>query len=325
MNNKLILFVLLPFFGMAQNSEILPNQTISNKLVTDSIRVKSPDSIGISRFRSTGARINNLRTGSHSSQTIVSQTITASGNLSGQSGGFVNLSVSGNTSLNTVIAGAIGAESVIISGQTNANPLFVDSDGLLSKSSPMQYLSMPAAAFFPEQISPYQTQVGVFEMGQIRKFSADGQVEAQSKFNQDLYRLMAPLVYPLAPSFSALSVKDGKMCVLDNENARDLAALVYEVNDSQGQMSLLVNPKMVIRSDGAANIYRCFGLADKGAGTPFAVNATSNSYYVAVFPVSTAVPSEIILKEPLNHIITWQMDNPSLKLVHYISHYDYQN
>lgn len=325
MNKKLILFVLWPFFGIAQNSEILPNQTVTNKLVTDSIRVKSPDSIGISRFRSTGARINNLRTGTHSSQTLVSQTITASGNISGQSGGFVNLSVSGNTSLNTVIAGTIGAESVIIPSQNFANPLFVDSDGKLTKSSPMQYLSLPAAAFFPEQISPFQTQVGAFEMGQIRKFSADGQVEAQSKFNQDLYRLMAPLVYPLTTNFSALFVRDGKMCVLDNENARDLAALVYEVNDSQGLTSLVVNPKMVIRSDGAANAYRCFGLADKGAGDPFAVNATSNSYFVAVFPVSTSVPSDIILKEPINHIISWQIDNPSLKLVHYISHYDYHN
>ncbi|MCP9749172.1 hypothetical protein [Lacihabitans sp. CS3-21] len=325
MNKKQILFVLLPFFGMAQNTEILPNETVTNKLVTDSIRVKSPDSIGISRFRSTGARINNLRTGAHSSQTVFSQTITASGNVSGQSGGFVNLSVSGNTTLNTLMAGSVGAQSVIIPNQNFANPLFVDADGVLTKSSPRQYLSLPAAAFFPEQISPFQIQVGAFEMGQIRKFSADGQVEAQSKFNQDLYRLMAPLVYPLAPSFSALSVKDGKICVLDNENARDLAAMIYEVNDSQSQMSLTVNPKMVIRSDGATNTYRCFSLADKGAGEPFAVYATSNSYYVAVFPVSSSVTSDIILKEPLNHIITWQIDNPSLKLVHYISHYDYHN
>jgi hypothetical protein len=325
MNKKLIILILLPFFGMAQNSEILPNQAVLNKLVTDSIRVKSPDSIGVSRFRSTGARINNLRTGAHSSQTVFSQTITASGNISGQSGGFVNLSVSGNTTLNTVMAGSVGAQSVIIPNQNFANPLFVDADGVLTKTSPMQYLSLPAVAFFPEQISPFQTQVGAFEMGQIRKFSADGQVEAQSKFNQDLYRLMAPLAYPLAPNFSALFVRDGKMCVLDNENARDLAALVYEVNDSQGQMSLLVNPKLVIRSDGATNTYRCFSLADKGAGIPFAVNATSNSYYVAVFPVASSVPSDIILKEPLNHILTWQMDNPGLKLVHYVSHYDYHN
>ena len=325
MKNILLLFFFLPFFVLAQNSEILPNLIVTNKLVTDSVRAKSPDSIGISQFRSTGARINNLKTAALNSHTISSQTVTAAGNVSGQSGGFVNLSVSGNSNLNTVAVGTLGAESIVIPNNNLANPLFVNVDGTLTKTSPLQYLSLPAAAFFPEQISPFQEQVGFFEMGQIRKFSADGQVEAQSKFNQDLYRLMAPLTYPLAPNFSALFVREGKMCVIDNENARDLAAMVYEVNDSQGQMSLLVNPKMVIRSEGAANTYRCYTLADKGAGTSFEVDATSNSYYVAVFPVSSSLSSESILQNPLNSIISWQIDNPRLKLVHYISLYDYHN
>lgn len=323
---KLLLAILIfPFCVLAQNTEILPQQTVTNKLLVDSIKIKSADSLGIMPFRAIGARINNLKTAALISNTVVGQTITSFGLVSGNIGGFVNLSASGNTTLNNAAINNATALNLTVPNQNFANPLFTTHDGTITKSSQMQYLSLPATAFFPEQISPFQEQVGVFVMGQIRKFTADGQVEAQSKNNQDLYRLMAPLTYPLAPDFSALFVREGKMCVLDNENARDLAALVYEVNDSNGQMSLLVNPKIVIRSEGAANTYRCFSLADKGAGDPFAVNATSNSYYVAVFPVSSSVTSDIILKEPLNHIITWQIDNPSLKLVHYISYYDYHN
>jgi hypothetical protein len=309
---KLTLLLLIWNYSNAQFSEITEKKATTPKVVTDSIVVFNQDSLFLSPFKSTGARINVLNT-----NTIHSAAFT------GGAGSFTTLGVLGNSILNTVSASSVVSNTVRVSSQPNANPLFTTSNGSLTKNSPIQFLPLPAVAFFPEQISPYEAPNFSLMRGGIRKFTNMGEVEAQSVNNNDKYALVTPIGIPLVNAdanvfFSA----ETKMCVFDNEN-RDLVALFYEVNSSENQANLQVIPKFLIRSSGAAPEYRCFNAKKDGIGTEFPFQNLDNSYYVSVFPISSQVSAEDVFSNPNQYLLAWQIDNPALKLVHIIVGYQF--
>ncbi|MCP9770770.1 hypothetical protein EGI22_22935 [Lacihabitans sp. LS3-19] len=317
MKKLIAILVLLPFGLIAQNAEIT-NQSISTiKVVADSI-VRNTDSVYISKIKSPAGRITSLKTSTLNANVISG----VQSNIA--TGTFTSLFVNASSQLQN-FSGNIGSvNELVISSSISANPVFTDENGKVTKESKSQFMSIPAVAFTPENISPLESISSSLVVGGIRRFVNNGEVEGQSLANDHLFKLVAPLVFPLNNADQNISFVNARMCTYDKENSRDLAAVVYEVNSSVGQFPLVVNPKMVFRSANNNATYQCFDLKE-GFGSAFPIDAANNSYYVGVFPVLASIKSDEILQDPDTYITPWRAeDNPFLRLVHFIVEYKFQ-
>ena len=313
----LIVGVFISLNAYSQNSEILNKSITTRKIVADSI-LKASDSLFVGKFKSPGARVDQLKTSS-----LTTKTLTAN-NGSITQAVITTLNVLVSSQLGNFIGNNGSVNELSISAAVDGNPLFSNENGYVTKVSQSQYLSIPAVAFIPDRISPIEAVVSNLARGGIRQILNNGEVEGQAQANDDIFRLVAPLVFPLNASNQNIKFQNAKMCVLDKENPRDLAAVVYEVNSSEGQFPLIVNPKMAFKSNGNSTNYQCFDLSQGGDGSPFDIESSDNSYYVAVFPVSSNVLIKDIIKNPTNFVQPWMIDNPFLRLVHFIVEYKFQ-
>jgi hypothetical protein len=314
---KILLLLGISSYCFAQNSEMSFQKMQTRKVIADSV-VRNVDSVYISRFKSPAARISDLKTNALNANTISATQI----NATNASLNFLNVVNSAQFYSFSSPSGSIGELS--LQTAVNANPVFGNQNGKLGKESNTQYLSIPAVAFIPEKISPLSAPQSNLAIGGIRRIVNNGEVEGQSLANDHMFKLVAPLVFPLNNADKNIIFEDAKICTYDKENPRDLVAVIYEVNSSDGQFPLIVNPKMVFRSKGNNASYKCFDLSD-GAGKPFEIDGANNSYYLAVYPVAATATSEQILKDPELYIAPWvASDNPYLRLVHFIGAYKYQ-
>lgn len=322
MKKLIAILMLLPFGIFAQNSEFSNQKVTTIKVVSDSI-VRNTDSVYISKIKSPSGRITNLKTSTFSSNSISTNTFSATqANATNANINFLNV---GNSAIFNTFYSPLGAvDNLILNSAVNANPLFTDENGKISKESKSQFMSIPAVAFTPEKISPNESIVSNLAIGGIRHILNNGEVEGQSMANDHVFKLMTSLVFPLNNSDQNIIFKNAKICTYDKENSRDLAAVVYEVNSSVGQFPLVVNPKMVLRSVNNNSSYQCFDLKE-GFGAEFSVDAANNSYYVGVFPIQAAIKSDEILQDPDLYISSWRTDdNPFLRLVHFIVEFKFQ-
>ena len=317
MKKLIVILLFLPFGIFAQNSEISNQKITTIKVVSDSI-VRNTDSVYISKIKSPAGRITSLKTSTLNANVISG----VQSNIA--TGTFINLFVNASSQLQN-FSGNIGSVNELVIGSSiSANPVFTDENGKITKESKSQFMSIPSVAFTPEKISPNESIVSNLAIGGIRHILNNGEVEGQSMANDHVFKLMAPLVFPLNNADQNIIFKNAKICTYDKENSRDLAAVVYEVNSSVGQFPLVVNPKMVLRSINNNSTYQCFDLKE-GFGAEFPIDAANNSYYVGVFPIQAAVKSEDILQNPDTYLTPWRAeDNPFLRLVHFIVEYKFQ-
>lgn len=310
----------LPFLSAAQHSEVLLGHVKTPKLIVDSVEAIG-DTLRVDLFQASGGRVVDLKSTFHHSRFRTGQNLTLTGVVAANAGQFSNLNVSGLTNLGTTVTGGSASfSSMRLTSFANANPLFQNRSGGLSKESEMQFKTVGAAAFHPERISPIEA-AGNFT-GQVSIFQNLGEVIGISPSNANPYRLIAPLEISLN-SFGELEnivIRNMKFCFFDSDGLVDLAAIIYRVNSSEGSSGLITEPMMGLKSSGLEPFYRCveFKESDFREGNEFALDQSDNSYYISVYPIQPG--SKIFETQPT----PWSIDQPGLKLVHVIVQYQHQ-
>lgn len=179
-------------------------------------------------------------------------------------------------------------------------------------------ITVPAADFFPEVISPVDNAASPL-VGQIRLFS-NGEVQG---YGTSLFSLSAPLYLSLNNNNENITITNIEICGNDRNINMDLFAAIYMTGT--GTPGSFSNVKvMETRSTGNAINYNCWP-ANK-LNDDFDLNYKDKSYWIKVIPRHTSVAK---IDDTYNGEFpeawgTTTTGPGALKLVHVKVHYEFQ-
>lgn len=328
-------------------NNIMANNKVIGKDLEASIKMVAP--LGeIGSIIGSTADYNNINNTTLNTQTINATTLNLSGNLSGNTGAFNSLSV-GNISFSdisatnayiadTVFADVVKANVIDAVNMTNAQtietenlqlnqmlghtnvPVFADNNQNLTHSATGFTITIPAADFQPEKITPIDQVASPF-LGQIALFD-NGDVQGYGA----LYGLIAPLYLSLHNKEN-IRIKELEFCVLDRHADMDMWVSLYETGLNSPMPTKSTILKMKAKSNGATASpnYGCFKA--NLTTDDFDIDYAQKSYWVRAIPRHNSVnnPEDAYNGEfPEAWPTVTSNAQGSLKLLHVRVYYDFK-
>lgn len=203
-----------------------------------------------------------------------------------------------------------------------SKPMFFGTNGDLGTKSSTMSITVPAADFRPELISPVDA-AGSPILGQIAIFN-NGDIQGYNS----LYSLIAPLYISVDNLKSNIKVTEIEVCVLDRNQDADLYAGLYStglLGSSPSAKSTVLRMETNSTTGTLNNNFRCFK-ADK-LNDDFLLNNELHGYWIRVLPKHKDLNSIEDSPGP-EQVVTWPSStdyvNGALKLMHVRIFYNYE-